>query len=97
MIPLLIPAAALIVQATTKGVRVSSLLIPAAIAVGLVGALAVIVFHQDPAEWTTPEGSGGSSNIVTTTEAAIGIAVGVAAVVVAVWISVERKLRPEPR
>ena len=96
LIPLLIPAAVLIVQATNKGVRLSSLLIPAAIAAGLIGALAVIVFHQDPTQWTTPEGSGGSSNIVTTTEAVFGIAIAVAAVAVAVWIPADPQRRPEP-
>ena len=73
LIPLVLPAAVLIVYASTLGVDSTALAVPIAIAAVLVAALGYLVFHQDPAEWSTPQGGGGSSNIVTSTEALIAI------------------------
>ncbi len=97
LIPLLIPAVALIVQATKIGLRPSSLLIPGLLGAGLIGALALLVFHQDPAQWSTPEGGGGSSNIVTTTEAVIAISTALTAAVVAILIPDGNRMRSEPQ
>ncbi len=84
LIPLLIPAALLIVRAAVEGFRAQDLLVPGLLASGLVVVLAILVFHQDPVSWSTPEGSGGASNIVTTTEATIAIVSTVAAAFIAV-------------
>ena len=47
----------------------------------LVGSFFYEVLHQDPAEWATPDGSAGSSNIITMTESLVVlIAVGLALV-----------------
>lgn len=95
LIPLLIPAVVLVIQAGKVGVNPSSLVLPAVLAAGLVGALAVVVFHQDPAQWSTPDGGGGSSNIVTTTESVIAIATAVTVNLIAALIPDETKPLPE--
>ena len=37
----------------------------------LVGGFGYEVLHQDPVLWETPDGSAGSSNVVTTTESVV--------------------------
>lgn len=86
LFPLVIPASVLVVQAVKQGVRPQALVLPTVLAAGLVGALAVVVFHQDPAQWSTPDGSGSSSNIVTATESFIAISAAVSATLVAALI-----------
>ena len=62
---------------------------------GLVGAFALTVFHQDPAEWSGPDGPEGSSNIVTNTEALFAIASAVGANVVATIVATKDRHRPK--
>ncbi len=73
LIPLVISAGVLVMRAVSLGVEVRSLSVPATLGAALLAALMYLVFHQDPAQWSTPRGSGGSSNIVTSTEALIAI------------------------
>ncbi len=93
LIPLIIPAVLLIVHALQKQFDPRDLAVPALLALSLVTALAVLVFHQDPATWSTPEGGGGSSDIVTTSEAALAISATVAVVLIAAV----RPVRPRSR
>jgi len=74
LIPLIIPSIVLVVQAGSAEVSRSDLALGALLAVVLVGTMAVLVLHQDPAQWPTPDGRGSSSNIVTTAEAGLAIA-----------------------
>ncbi len=83
LMPLLIPAVLLMVHAVQARFDPQDLAVPAILACGLVIVLAVLVFHQDPVTWSTPYGGGSSSNIVTTSEAAIAISATVAAVFIA--------------
>lgn len=92
LIPLLIPAVLLMVHATSDGFAPRDLALPAILAFALAAALTVLVFHQDPVTWSTPESSGGSSNIVTTSEATLAIAAAVAVAILAVLLP--RKQRP---
>ena len=48
--------------------------VPLAIMALLVAGFFYEVLHQDPAEWATPDGSAGSSNIITTTESLVVLA-----------------------
>jgi len=83
LMPLMIPAVLLIVHAIQHRFDPRDLAVPAILAFGLVAVLAVLVFHQDPVAWSTPEGGGSSSDIVTTSEAAIAISATVAVVLIA--------------
>jgi hypothetical protein len=58
-----------------------------AIVVLLVGSFFYEVLHQDPAEWATPDGSAGSSNIITTTESLVVLVAVTLAVALAVAYS----------
>lgn len=80
MIPLLLPAAAMVFSAPDASAAPAAPAVPFVLAAGLVVAFAYLVFHQDPATWSTPHGGGSSSNIVTRTEAAISLAVTTVAV-----------------
>lgn len=78
LIPLLAPAALLIAHAAGSGIAPSRLMVPAALALVILTAFAILVFHQDPVTWTTETGGGGSSNIVTKAEATLAIVAAVA-------------------
>ena len=80
MIPLLVPAGFMIASMRTTSDRLPALAVPTILAVALIAAFGYLVFHQDPASWTTADGSGFSSNIVTGTEAAISVIVSAAVV-----------------
>ena len=73
MIPLVVPAGFMIGSIRSASVEADSLVVPAIFAIGLVAAFGLLVFHQDPATWSTPDGGGGSSNIVTNAEALISL------------------------
>ena len=90
LMPLIIPAVLLIVRSTRERFEPQDLAMPAVLASGLVVALAIVVFHQDPATWSTPYGGGGSSNIVTSLEAAIAISTSAVVVLIATF-------RPAPQ
>lgn len=80
-IPALVCAVVLVAAGARRAVRPSlpDLAAPLAIVVLLVAAFFYEVVHQDPAEWATPDGSAGSSNIITTTESLVVlVAVGLA-------------------
>ncbi|MGB5757188.1 MAG: hypothetical protein WBM50_09760 [Acidimicrobiales bacterium] len=90
LIPLLIPAMLLMAHAAVDRFDARDLAVPLLLALGLVVVLAILVFHQDPVTWSTPEGSGSSSNIVSATEAAIAVAttsvVACIAVLSSLWV-----------
>ena len=90
LLPLLIPAVLLIVRSTRERLDPRDVAMPAILALVLVGALAILVFHQDPVTWTSPEGGGGSSDIVTMLEAATAISATAAVVLLAAF-------RPAPQ
>jgi len=90
LMPLIIPAVLLIVRSTRERFEPQDLAMPAVLASGLVVALAIVVFHQDPATWSTPDGGGGSSNIVTSLEATIAISTSAVVVLIAAF-------RPAPQ
>ena len=84
-VPGLLPAAVVLAVGVSGLDRVSprDWIVSTAIAMLLVGSFGYEVLHQDPAEWATPQGSAGSSNIVTLTESivvygAVGLALGIA-------------------
>ncbi len=91
MLPLLVAAGFMFAAIRNPRAARGSCWIPAALAVGLVASFALIVFHQDPASWSTATGGGSSSNIVTATEASIGLAVTIAVLVSAMaWSRSQR-------
>ncbi len=83
LLPLILPAVLLIVHALQERLELRDLALPAVLLLGLVVVLAVVVFHQDPVTWSTPDGGGRSSNIVTSLEAAFAISVTAAVVMIA--------------
>jgi len=87
LIPLVIPSIVLVVQASSAEVNRSDLALGALLALVLVGTMAVLVLNQDPAEWSTPDGRGSSSNIVTTREAGLAITGAVTVNLIAARIS----------
>jgi hypothetical protein len=83
-VPALLPAAAVIAVGGTSlgGVSARDGLASIAIVALLVGGFGYEVLHQDPAEWATPYGGAGSSNVVTMTESiVVYVTVGLALVV----------------
>ena len=89
--PMLVPAALMFARSTTKTTQwtlpgVVWALVPAAL---LLGALAALIVHDDPARWQTPTGGlAGSSDIVTKTEVAISLGLSAAAALIAVFAPV---------
>ena len=79
-LPVVIPAIVLIVLGVTRAARWSwaEAVVAVGIAVALAGVFAMLVFHHDPATWTTPTGGGSSSDIITGAEIAVTVAVGIA-------------------
>ncbi len=73
LFPLLVPAIALIVLGLRNSGGRPGELWGVVLAVALVATFAVVVFHQDPVTWD----GGSSSNIVTTAEATLSIAVAI--------------------
>jgi hypothetical protein len=85
-VPALLPAGVVIAVAAS-GLRAASprdVLTAIALVALLVGGFGYEVLHQDPARWTTADGSAGSSNVVTTTESVVVLA----AVALALTVSV---------
>ncbi len=83
LIPLLVPAMFLTVRSSAEQFRMGDLVLSGLLALGLLVVFGVLVLHQDPVTWLTPEGGGSSGNIVTTTEATTAIATSVAVVIAA--------------
>lgn len=88
LIPLLIPAMLLIAVGITRAKQSSNrdIGVSIIITVGLVVAVAALLAHQDPASWSTPNASGSSSDIVTTTEATLGLAIVAAVLAIATLV-----------
>lgn len=84
-LPLLIPSALLFV-AHRRRARVDQLspgravLTLGVVAVLLVAAVAALLVHQDPREYTTATGGGGTSDVITAVEAAISLSFSAGAV-----------------
>jgi len=72
-VPALLPAAAVIAVggSSLRGVSARDWLAAIVIVTLLLGAFGYVVLHQDPAEWATPGGSAGSSNVVNMTESIV--------------------------
>lgn len=81
LIPLLIPAIVLTVRSSAQQFRMGDLVLPGLLALCLLAVFGVLVLHQDPVTWSTPDGGGSSGNIVTTTEATTAIATSVTVVI----------------
>jgi hypothetical protein len=92
MLPLLIAAAIMIAAARDISTNEGKRLVPFLLAALLVAAFGFLVFHQDPATWSTPDGGGGSSNIVTGLEASMSV---VAVTVVVLGSIVWSRQNPE--
>ena len=95
LLPLLFPAIVLLAHGGNTAHGPKSFIFPTLILVVLVGAFALTVFHQDPAEWSGPDGPESSSNIVTNTEALFAIASAVGANVVATIVATKDRHRPK--
>lgn len=77
LLPLLLPAAWLIgaaLSAPRRGGR-GEVAVSLLVAIGLVAAFVALLVHEDPSTWQTETASGSSSDIVTTTEAIISLAI----------------------
>ena len=75
LIPLVIPAVGLIqVVGQCNNLSQRRFGISALLVLPLAITLGILIFHQDPATWSSPQGGGSSSNIVTTAEASLTIA-----------------------
>lgn len=97
---LLFPAALIVARgfSDTRGWPRAGLVGAMVSAVALFLALAALIFHDDSAEWTTPDGTHhGSSNVITPTEVLISLSLSAGAVAVA-WLSPGRHglLSPAP-
>lgn len=71
--PLVLPGGVLVVAGLRAGISPQRVVVPLMLGALMIGAFAYLVLHEDPAEWTTDEGSAASSNIVTNTEATISV------------------------
>lgn len=80
LIPLLLSAVVLIASVSSANFSVLDLAVSAVLASAVAATLAVVIFRETPADWMTPEGPAGSSDIITTLEA--GLAVGTALIIV---------------
>jgi hypothetical protein len=90
VIPLVVPAGFMIAAIRNASIREGALVVPAVLAAGLVGGFAMLVLHEDPVTWSSPDGSGSSSNIVTSTEASISLIVVTIVVLSAITRSKQR-------
>lgn len=96
LIPVLIPAMLLIALGMTRATQSSNrdIGISIVVTVGLVAAFAALLVHQDPASWSTPNASGSSSDIVTTTEATLGLTIAGAVLLIAAIFGRSREPAP---
>ncbi len=86
LFPLLAPATIMVWAGVKNAPSARSLWLAEALGAALVVVFGFLVLHQDPVTWTTPTGSGGSSNIVTDFEATLSLAtVGAVIGVAAAW------------
>ena len=90
MVPLIVPAGFMIAAIRNASIRGEAVIVSAVFAVGLVTAFGILVFHQDPVTWSTPDGGGSSSNNVTSTEASISLIVVTVVVLCAITWSNQR-------
>lgn len=84
LVPLLVPAGFMIGAVRNASIRADAVVVSAVVAATLVVSFAILVFHQDPVTWSTPDGGGSSSNIVTSTEASISLIVAIVVVLSAI-------------
>lgn len=75
MVPLVVPAGFMIAAVRNASIRGDAVIVSAVFAVGLVTAFAMLVFLQNPVTWSTPDGGGSSSIIVTSTNASVSLIV----------------------
>jgi hypothetical protein len=95
-VPALLPAVVVIAVGASylRGVSGGDGLASIAIVALLVGGFAYEVLHQDPAEWATPDGGAGSSNVVTMTESiVVYVTVGLALAVAIAYSRTDRRRR----
>ncbi len=90
MVPLIVPAGFMIAAIRNASMRGDAVVVSAVLAVGLVTAFGILVFHQDPVTWSTPDGGGSSSSIATSTEASISLMVVTVVVLSAITWSNQR-------
>jgi hypothetical protein len=88
--PLLIPAAVLMMVAASNDVPARGFAVAAIPALVLAATTWFLVLHQDAATWTTKNGSGSSSNVVTTFEATLSIA-AVSTVLISCYLLAPRR------
>jgi hypothetical protein len=96
LIPLLIPAAVLVAQGAKLQFDESEFLVPGISIVALLTVMAVLVFHKDPVTWSSPTGGGGSSDIITATEAFLAISVGTAVIAAALFATRRSQTKGAP-
>src|SRR5215207_9500290 len=89
-VPLLVPAVMLAIgygrrclREPVSGARATTTL--CVVALLLIGAIGVLLVHQDPREYTTRDGGGSTSDIINTAEALLSLAL-TAASLVAGWV-----------
>lgn len=93
-VPALLPAG-IVIAVGAGGLRAVStrdVLTAVALVTLLVGGFGYEVLHQDPAQWTTADGSAGSSNVVTTAESlVVVVAVALALLVTGTYVRANRR------
>ena len=92
--PLLVSAAMLMAVALGNDLPRRKLFVAAIPALVLAATMWFLVLHQDPVTWTTANGSGSSSNIITSFEATVSIAVVSSVLVVCYLLSPRSQARP---
>jgi len=92
-VPALLPAGVVIAVGASglRAVSTRDVLAAIALVALLVGGFGYEVLHQDPVLWETPDGSAGSSNVVTTTESVVVL--GAVALALAVAVAYARANR----
>ena len=101
LVPLLVPATIMIWVGVTNAPRARDLWLAELLGAALVVVFGFLLFHQDPATWTTATGFRSSSNIVTTIEALVSVVTVVLVVGLALlWTrqrrGIERQPDPQP-
>ena len=93
-VPALLPAGVVIAVGASglRAVSTRDVLTAIALVTLLVGGFGYEVLHQDPAQRETPDGSAGSSNVVTTTESVVVlVAVSLALAVAEMYARADRR------
>jgi hypothetical protein len=93
-VPALLPAGVVIAVGASglRAVSTRDVLAAVVLVTLLVGGFGYEVLHQDPAQWATPDGSAGSSNVVTTAESLVVlVAVALALMVAGMYVRANRR------